>query len=75
MTVLILTHLAAVFLGAWFGFLISGILLRAKLADLQREIAELRTELDASSFFARFPDHPHKPPPESSGGQNEEDDT
>jgi hypothetical protein len=45
--------------GALVGYGAAGVLLAAKIADLQRENAELRTELDASSFFTRFPIHPH----------------
>jgi hypothetical protein len=47
MTVLLLTHLAAVFIGAWFGFLIASVLLCAQIADLTRENMELRSQLNA----------------------------
>jgi hypothetical protein len=53
-----ITLLLAVSGGCCIGYGAAGILMAAKLADLQRQIAELRNELDASSFFARFPDHP-----------------
>jgi hypothetical protein len=43
--------------GVAIGFSICTVLMMAKIADLQREIAELRRELDASSFFTRFPAH------------------
>ena len=47
MNVLLLTHCAAVFVGAWFGFLISSVLLTAKISDLERANIELRSQLNA----------------------------
>ncbi len=52
-TIQAISHLLAASIGASLGYLICAMIMAGELSDLERENAELRNQLNASSFFGK----------------------